>query len=40
LYERALKNAQQIDDKDTHNSQCYAGIARTAVKLGDVARGF
>ena len=25
---------------DEHNTQCYGGIARTAVKMGDIQRGF
>ena len=32
-----------VDDKinvEQHNMQCYAGIARTAIKLGDIQRGF
>lgn len=33
----------EIDEKiniDQHNAQCYAGIARTAIKMGDIGRGF
>jgi len=25
---------------DKHNVECFAGIARTSVKLGDIQRGF
>lgn len=25
---------------DAHNVQCFAGIARTSIKLGDIQRGF
>jgi hypothetical protein len=27
-------------DLELHNIQCFAGIARTSIKLGDVSRGF
>lgn len=25
---------------DRHNTECFAGIARTSIKLGDIQRGF
>ena len=25
---------------DRHNMECFAGIARTSIKLGDIQRGF
>jgi WD repeat-containing protein 19 len=31
------------DDKidiEKHNQQCYGGIARTCIKMGDIQRGF
>lgn len=44
LYERAYMNpsSDTLDDKiniEQHNTQCYAGIARTAIKMGDMNRG-
>ena len=27
-------------EDEQHNIQCFAGIARTSIKLGDVSRGF
>jgi len=45
LYERAYMNPsnENIDEKinvEQHNAICYAGIARTAVRMGDMGRGF
>jgi len=44
LYERALINPEKnMDEKlnvEQHNTQCYAGVARTAIKVGDIRRGF
>jgi WD repeat-containing protein 19 len=42
LYERALnpKGNQDKEKFEQHNTQCYAGIARTAIKQGDIQRGF
>jgi WD repeat-containing protein 19 len=44
LYEKAIFSQQHVaDDKinvEQHNTQCYGGIARTAVKMGDIQRGF
>ncbi len=45
LFEKALLNPDlpPVDDNynvEQHNTQCYAGIARTAIKMGDIARGF
>lgn len=45
LYERALLNPsnENIDPSiniEQHNTQCYAGISRTAIKMGDLQRGF
>lgn len=36
-------NAENLDEKinvEQHNTQCYAGIARTAIKMGDMQRGY
>lgn len=44
LFEKALLTAKRsTDDKinvEQHNTQCYGGIARTAIKQGDIQRGF
>jgi WD repeat-containing protein 19 len=45
LYERAYLNPSNdnIDPSinvEQHNTQCYSGIARTAIKMGDMQRGF
>lgn len=44
LYEKALLTQQQKEDDkinhEQHNTQCYGGIARTAIKMGDIQRGF
>ncbi len=46
LYEKAiLEEGSKLEkDKDgqraSHNVQCFAGIARTSIKLGDVNRGY
>jgi WD repeat-containing protein 19 len=45
LYEKALVSNpdQEIDERmnvEQHNTSCYAGIARTSIKMGDVSRGF
>ena len=44
-FERSLlkpENEALLDKKtiETHNMQCYAGIARTSIKLGDINRGY
>jgi len=44
LYEKALIKPEQetrFEKKqvESHNLQCYAGIARSSIKLGDVGRG-
>ena len=44
LYEKALLNDSNAMydynfDVRQHNTQCYAGIARTAIKTGDTHRG-
>lgn len=44
MYERAYVNpSSEIKDKrinvDEHNAQCYAGIARTSIKMGGMPRG-
>ena len=44
LYERAYVNpSAEVRDKrinvEEHNAQCYAGIARTAIKMGGMPRG-
>jgi WD repeat-containing protein 19 len=42
LYEKALIVNGTKDEKinvEQHNTQCYAGIARTAIKMGDMTRG-
>jgi hypothetical protein len=28
------------DELKIHNVSCFAGIARTSIKLGDISRGF
>jgi len=38
-----MKQGESVDEKvnvEQHNTQCYSGIARTAIKMGDVQRGF
>jgi WD repeat-containing protein 19 len=45
LYERAQlnKNAEVLDmsiNIEEHNRNCFAGIARTSIKMGDMQRGF
>mmetsp|Transcript_21815 Transcript_21815/g.33754 ORF Transcript_21815/g.33754 Transcript_21815/m.33754 type:complete len:263 (+) Transcript_21815:2171-2959(+) len=44
LYEKALLTQQQKEEDkvnhEQHNTQCYGGIARTAIKMGDIQRGF
>lgn len=43
LYEKALLTAKKVDDRinvEQHNTQCYGGIARTAIKQGDIQRGY
>lgn len=38
-----LKGSRMDDEKinvQKHNTQCYGGIARTAIKMGDIQRGF
>lgn len=45
LYERARlnPNSPNLDptiNLEEHNGGCYAGIARTAIKMGDMQRGF
>jgi len=44
LYEKALLTQQQKEDDkvnhEQHNTQCYGGIARTAIKMGDIQRGY
>jgi WD repeat-containing protein 19 len=44
LYEKALLTQGQAHDEkiniEQHNTQCYGGIARTAIKMGDIQRGF
>lgn len=44
LFERSvLRGDEKAVEKavaDKHNIQCFAGIARTSIKLGDVQRGF
>jgi hypothetical protein len=45
LYERARlnPNSPTLDlsiDIEEHNRNCFAGIARTAIKMGDMQRGF
>lgn len=44
LYEKALMTTNKtVDEKiniEEHNTHCYAGIARTAIKMGDIQRGF
>ena len=45
LYERARLNPSNgpIDPSinlEEHNKNCFAGIARTAIKMGDMQRGF
>ena len=35
-------SSEVLDEKinvEQHNTQCYAGIARTAIKMGDMNRG-
>ena len=44
LYEKAYVNpsSESHDEKldlETHNAQCYAGIARTSIKMGNMQRG-
>jgi WD repeat-containing protein 19 len=44
LYERSvLRDDEKMIEKSviiTHNVQCFAGMARTSIKLGDIQRGF
>lgn len=44
LYEKSfVKNSDFIltkEEMDAHNLLCYAGIAKTAIKLGDSQRGY
>ena len=44
MYEKAiLENDDRPSEKskiDLHNVQCFAGIARTSIKSGDIQRGF
>jgi WD repeat-containing protein 19 len=44
-YERGLLEARTTagmklhPDQETHNTQCRAGVARTAIRCGDIRRG-
>lgn len=38
FYEKGLQDEQNLDDKQIFS--CYAGIARTAIRVGDYQRGF
>lgn len=46
LYEKAILKIEKrvisknISEEELHNIQCYAGIARTSIKLGDITRGY
>ncbi len=44
MYEKAHLSADDRPSEkgkiDAHNLQCFAGIARTSIKCGDIARGF
>jgi hypothetical protein len=33
-------NDQLNINHSKHNTQCYGGIARTAIKMGDIQRGY
>jgi hypothetical protein len=44
LYEKAILKQEETElDRESfeqHNLQCFAGISRTSIKLGDVSRGY
>lgn len=44
LYQKALLTKEKCEDDkidiEKHNQQCYGGIARTCIKMGDIQRGF
>jgi len=38
-----LNNKEKVEEGiniEKHNTQCYGGISRTAIKMGDIQRGF
>jgi WD repeat-containing protein 19 len=42
LYERGILKDQSVLPKkefELHNMQCFAGIARSSIKMGDILRG-
>jgi len=41
LYERGILKEAALPKKEleAHNMQCFAGIARTSIKMGDILRG-
>lgn len=44
MYEKAILKLDNSNleksEIEQHNLQCFAGISRTSIKLGDVTRGY